>query len=98
MKFYTNIFQKIISLENLFTAFDEFKKGKQNKKDVLAFEWQLEGNIFELHRQLKYHNYKHGVYSKFKICDPKPRVIHKAAVAINQAKQSFKPTGQILQR
>ncbi len=80
MKFYSNVFEKIISLENLFTAFDEFKKDKQNKSDVLFFEWELEKNIVGLHRDLKYHRYKHGVYSRFRICDPKPRIIHKTAV------------------
>ena len=80
MEFYTNVFEKIISLENLFTAFDKFKVDKQNKKDVLSFEWKLEQNIVELNQELKYHKYKHGVYTKFRICDPKPRTIHKAIV------------------
>lgn len=80
MKFYKNIFEKIISLENLFTAFDEFKADKKNRKDVLVFEWELEKNIVELNRTLIYHKYKHGAYSKFRICDSKPRVIHKATV------------------
>lgn len=80
MKIYTDLFDKIISLENLFTAFDEFKADKQNKKDVQSFEWNLESNIAELHRELKYHKYKHSVYTKFRICDPKPRIIHKAYV------------------
>lgn len=80
MKFYKNIFDEIISLENLFLAWDEFKKDKGSKKDVLEFEWNLEPNIFELHRDLKYHRYKHGVYTPFNICDPKPRKIHKATV------------------
>ena len=80
MKFYTNIFEKIISLENLFLAWDEFKTGKLGKYDVLEFEWNLEQNIFKLHRDLKYHKYIHGVYTKFSICDPKYRIIHKATV------------------
>jgi len=29
-----SVFEKIISLENLFLAWREFKKGKTNKKDV----------------------------------------------------------------
>lgn len=80
MKIYTNLFNKIISLENLFTSFDEFKADKKKRKDVLNFEWKLENNIAQLHRELKYHKYKHGVYTKFRICDPKPRIIHKACV------------------
>lgn len=80
MKFYKNIFEKVISLENLFLAWNEFKKDKLNKKDVLKFEWNLEPNIIELHRSLKYHKYRHGVYTSFNICDPKQRKIHKATV------------------
>jgi len=80
MKFYINIFEKIISVENLFLAWDEFKVGKLKKYDVLEFEWNLEQNIFQLHRDLKYHKYIHGVYAKFSICDPKYRIIHKATV------------------
>ena len=80
MKFYTNIFDKIISLENLFIAWEEFKVDKKSKKDVLEFEWHLEPNILKLHRDLKYHRYKHGVYTSFAICDPKQRKIHKATV------------------
>jgi retron-type reverse transcriptase len=80
MKFYTDIFKQVISLENLFKAFDEFKKDKLKKKDVLAFEWNLESNILELHRDLKYHKYKHDVYTAFTITDPKQRKIHKACV------------------
>ena len=80
MKFYTYIFEKIISAENLFLAWDEFKKGKLKKKDVLAFEWNLEKNIFDLQHDLQYHTYKHSVYTSFTITDPKQRKIHKATV------------------
>jgi len=80
MKYYTDIFNKIISLENLFIAWDEFKIDKKNKEDVLGFEWNLEKNILELYRDLKYHRYKHGVYTSFTISDPKIRQIHKATV------------------
>ena len=80
MKIYKNIFNKIISLENLFSAWDKFKSDKQKKRDVQRFEWQLEENIFQLHRDLKYHRYKHGAYTSFYIRDPKQRHIHKAIV------------------
>lgn len=80
MKTYNNIFDKIISLDNLFLAWDEFKKGKQKKLDVMKFELCLEQNIFRLHRELKQHIYKHSPYSSFFINDPKRRHIHKASV------------------
>ena len=54
MKVYKNIFDQIISAENLFAAWDAFRIGKQNRHDVQIFERQLEENIFELHRDLVY--------------------------------------------
>ncbi|NQU82421.1 MAG: RNA-dependent DNA polymerase [Parcubacteria group bacterium] len=80
MKIYKNIFPQIISLENLFSAWNNFRKGKQKKLDVQKFECNLEQNIFQLHRDLKNKTYKHGSYSNFYIKDPKIRHIHKATV------------------
>lgn len=80
MKIYKRLFEKIVSAENLFTAWDAFKSDKKMKKDVLQFEWRLEENIFKLTRELKAKTYRHGVYSGFYITDPKRRHIHKAEV------------------
>jgi len=74
------IFDKIISLENLFLAWVEFKKGKENKPDVQKFALNLEDNIFDLHQQLKSNTYYHSNYKSFYISDPKLRHIHKAEV------------------
>ena len=75
-----DIFEKIVSPENLFSAWTEFQKGKEQKPDVAAFAWRLEENIFALHRKLKIGRYQHGRYTSFYIRDPKPRHIHKATV------------------
>lgn len=80
MKIYSNLFQQIISPENLFLSWEEFVKDKRKKKDVLEFEWNLEERILEFHRDLKYHTYKHDVYTGFIVTDPKQRHIHKAIV------------------
>ncbi len=80
MKIFNNIFKKISSLEGLFSAWNEFKYGKQRKKDVMEFEYKLEENIFQLHQKLKEKIYRHGPYKGFWIQDPKPRHIHKALV------------------
>lgn len=80
MKTYSDIFDYIISPENLFSAWDEFKKGKQRKSDVQRFEFYLERNLFQLHRDLKDKTYRHGPYEGFYICDPRVRHIHKAIV------------------
>lgn len=80
MKVYKNIFDRIISIENLFAAWDAFKSDKRSRKDVQVFELRIEENLFELHRDLRAKRYKHGAYSGFWIKDPKPRHIHKATV------------------
>ncbi len=80
MKVHEDIFSRIISPENLFSAWEEFRKGKQARKDVRLFEWQLEPNLFALHHELRTGTYRHGPYSAFTIHDPKRRRIHKAAV------------------
>ena len=76
----THNFEKIISVENLLSAWQEFERGKKNRKDVQEFSLNLMDNIFSLHRDLLNHTYKHGGYQAFKINDPKPRDIHKATV------------------
>jgi len=80
MKVHKCIFQRIATPENLFLAWEEFRKGKNSRKDVQEFEWKLEQNIFSLYRDLQSHQYKHGEYTAFSICDPKQRKIHKASV------------------
>lgn len=74
------MFDDIISLENLFTAWNEFRPGKRSTADVQDFERNLEDHIFRLHWELKNGKYKHGKYERFQIFDPKHRIIHKAEV------------------
>lgn len=74
------MFDKIISLENLFDAWTEFKKEKGNKNDVAEFEINLEDHVFALHEDLKNGTYEHGGYISFVVHDPKRRNIHKAPV------------------
>ncbi len=69
-----------VTLENLFFAWGEFKKEKQNKRDVMEFERRLEDNLFQLHEDLSRKIYFHQPYETFYIYDPKFLVINKAAV------------------
>jgi retron-type reverse transcriptase len=68
-------------LENLLEAWQEFAAGKRSRPDVLEFERDLAGNLIRLHERLADFSYRHGPYERFAVADPKPRVIHKAAVA-----------------
>ena len=74
------MYNEQVSLVNLFFAWDDFKKGKQQKPDVLMFERNLEDNIFTLHEELTTKKYQHQPYYTFHIYDPKFRIINKATV------------------
>ncbi len=80
MKVYKNIYPLIISAENLFAAWEIFRRDKRNKPDVMEIEQNIEQEIFKLHRELRDKTYQHGGYSGFWIRDPKLRRIHKATV------------------
>lgn len=73
-------YHKLTSIENLFQAWSEFKKGKRKRADLQVFERNLEDNLFELHQSLKNRTYKHGDYQSFYVQDPKQRHIHKASI------------------
>lgn len=80
MIIYRNIFNQIISPENLFLAWDKFRKGKASKSDVFVYKKDLESNIFQLSNKLITKKYVHSAYTSFYIHDPKQRHIHKASV------------------
>lgn len=79
-KQFTGKYKDIISLENLFAAWEGFIKGKRGKRDVQEFALMLSDNIVQLHEDLANKTYRHGPYQSFHISDPKPRHIHKASV------------------
>ncbi|MEK9178219.1 MAG: reverse transcriptase domain-containing protein, partial [Patescibacteria group bacterium] len=79
MKTWDNIYSKISTLENIFLGWEEFRRGKKSKKDVLFFERYLENNLFALYMSFHDKNYKPGRYKEFYVRDPKLRLIHKAS-------------------
>lgn len=76
----SHIFDKIISLENLFLAWREFKRGKLRKPGVQEFNFNLENNLFTLRDELENKIYRPDKYAFFYVRDPKLRPIHKATV------------------
>ena len=75
-----HIFEEIISVQNLLSAWKEFKRGKMSKSDVRDFLLNLEDNIFRLHEELLMGIYQPDKYDFFYVRDPKLRPIHKATV------------------
>ena len=70
----------MVSIENLFLAWREFRRCKRKRLDVQQFEFNLEDNLFQLQYELKTKIYQHSHYTPFCIQDPKLRRIHKACV------------------
>jgi len=76
----THTYENIIKVENLLAAWEEFRRGKRKRADVLQFQTDLMGNILSLHHDLANKTYQHGGYEHFVVTDPKRRDIHKASV------------------
>ena len=75
MKRKGNLFQQIVSLENLRAADVKAQKGKAEQFGVIAHNKCREQNILALNEMLKSGNYKTSPYTTFTIYEPKEREI-----------------------
>jgi len=80
MKKVKDIYCNLITLSNVFSSYDEFKKGKRKSKELQQFEQKAEDNLFVLYERLKNKQYLPGSYTSFYVQDPKQRLIHKAPI------------------
>lgn len=78
MKRHGNLWPQILAFENLLQAARQAQKGKRFRANVLAFNHELEQELFTLQTELSNHTYQPGAYRSFKIWDPKPRLISAA--------------------
>ena len=76
MKRVRNIYNEIISLENLKLADEKARKGKLKSYGVRLHDMNREDNILKLYEQLKNKTYKTSEYNIFKIYEPKERDIY----------------------
>ncbi|MBA3824215.1 MAG: RNA-dependent DNA polymerase [Ktedonobacterales bacterium] len=72
------LFAQLCSFENLLHASRKAARGKRSRHDVADFEYDLEGWLLRLSRQLQSRTYQPGSYRRFSFCDPKPRAISAA--------------------
>ena len=75
---YGNLWPQVIDLENLHQASRQAQKGKRFRDNVLAFNYNLENELFKLQEELQTKTYQPGDYRSFRIYDPKPRIISAA--------------------
>lgn len=78
MKTYNKIYEKIISLDNLFKAWKKARKGKTKRDYVIEFERNLIDNLMRLHKELKELTYEPKPLETFILRDPKTRKISKS--------------------
>lgn len=75
MKRIGNIFEKVISLDNLRLADEKARKGKVRSYGVQIHDKNREANILALHESLKNGTFKTSKYHIFTIYEPKERKI-----------------------
>ena len=75
MKRYGNLFEKIISFDNLMLAAKKALRGKKDKQHIAEFYFNLENEILALQEELKSKTYKPLPLRTFWIREPKVRKI-----------------------
>lgn len=78
MKRHGNLFDQIVSFENLLAAERAAYRGKRRRPDPAAFHYHLEENLLLLQQELQTGSYQPGEYRMFWIHDPKRRLISAA--------------------
>ena len=76
MKRKGNLFNSVFSIQNLYHAFILARKGKRNKKECYTFERNIGYELKNLYNELHSGTYKTSGYYKFKIKEPKERIIY----------------------
>ena len=76
MKRYGNLWQQIITKENFELAEKRAKKRKGSRRDVIAFEKNLEKNLEEVRQLVVTKKFHTSPYKSRKIYEPKERVIY----------------------
>jgi retron-type reverse transcriptase len=78
VKSWSNLYPRICSLENLYTASRKARKRKTRKEDVERFELHRERFLHRLREELLSARWQPSPYRRFQIHDPKTRTISAA--------------------
>jgi retron-type reverse transcriptase len=78
MKSHKNLFERIVSFDNLLLAATKAQKCKRFKNEVLKFNFNLEKELLNLQEELIPGEYTPGQYRTFYVNDPKHRKISAA--------------------
>jgi retron-type reverse transcriptase len=75
---YNNLFDKMISFENLWQAARNAQRGKRTKTNTARFNFFMERELFQLQQELRDGTYQPGQYRSFYVYEPKKRLISAA--------------------
>ena len=78
MKRLGQLWDRLISWDNLLLAYHKARRGKRSRPDVAQFALALEPALLKLQQQLRNGSYRPGAYRQFTIYDRKPRLISAA--------------------
>lgn len=78
MKRQGQLFDRLVSFENLLAAAQTARRGKRFKLNVARFDFDLEHELLALGDALRSHTYRPGPYRTFTIREPKMRLISAA--------------------
>ena len=78
MKRAGNLWPRVTTFENLYTASREASRGKRYRPDVARFNLDLEPNLLGIQRDLLGRTYRPGPYHTFTVREPKVRLISAA--------------------
>lgn len=78
MKTYRRLFPQLVAFANLYQAYRKARRGKRNRTEVAAFEFDLEANLFQLQEDLTTQRYTPGPYRNFYVRERKLRLISAA--------------------
>lgn len=70
-----HLFEKAFTIENIYEAYLDARKGKQNKQEVFQFGNDLGSNLLNLHKQIHDNTYVPDPYFRFMVTEPKEREI-----------------------
>lgn len=70
-----HVFYEKLSFLKMYAAYERASKGKQKRRDVIAYSIDLETNLMNLVNNIKKKRYQIGNYHVFTIYEPKERII-----------------------
>ncbi|MFT3704675.1 MAG: reverse transcriptase domain-containing protein [Agriterribacter sp.] len=77
MKRINNLFESIISIENLNLADQKARKGKGFQYGIKVHDMNRQANIISLHQSLLNKTFKTSPYTTFKVFEPKERLVYR---------------------